>query len=275
MSFKKKVKTKNKLLNVLSSFIRNLEIEYLSFSDQGGRPENQDNCDEIVNEIEGVYCFVVADGVGGQYGGKMASKLAVDAILEYFTSIEFDEEQMEEYIETALIEAEEEINEKKQSDPVYKTMRTTCAILVILDNKAFYATLGDTRIYIFRNKKIKVKTKDHSVAQLLVDKGYLKDEDLRTHADKNRLTKSLGMENDVEPYINSKGIRLQSNDYILICTDGLWENFSDKELNVFFKKNHDLTLQGRLDALFEEAKKRASSNKENYDNLTAQIIHVK
>ena len=108
------------------------------------------------------------------------------------------------------------------------TPRSTCALLFVRNSQAYWAHVGDSRIYRLRDSHLTRLTRDHSVVQMLVDLGKVSEEEMGTHPDQNRLTQSLGGEAAPMPDFGSDGV--QPHDAFLICSDGLWEMIPQPEM---------------------------------------------
>src|SRR4029078_2579921 len=140
------------------------------------------------------------DGAGGQGGGDVASKLAVKAALSWFQSAP---ECSDRAIASALSSANHALMQQQGAHPRLATMRATAVVLAVdaTHGRAGWGHLGDSRLYCFRNRRLIVQTKDHSVVQNMVDAGYLKQESLRTADDRSSLFAALGQEENFEPAV--------------------------------------------------------------------------
>jgi serine/threonine protein phosphatase PrpC len=175
-------------------------------------------------------CFcVVADGAGGHRGGDVASKLVVQETLGWFRE---RHECSGPAIEAAMRNANEKVVSMQQSNDDIGDMRTTAVVLAIdFDSElATWGHLGDSRLYCFRQDRIVVQTRDHSVVQSLVEAGLLEEKDLRTAPDRSKLLAALGDLDSFEPRVASELFPLQDHDKFLLCTDGLWEYVEESEL---------------------------------------------
>ena len=128
-------------------------------SSKGGREKNEDAIGRL--RKDGMYCFVLADGLGGQGGGETASSIAVKTILECFDA---HAEVSKEIIYAYLEAAQNAIIEARIENPKYSDMATTITVLLTDEKKAVWAHCGDSRIYRLKKNKIQEITNDHSVA---------------------------------------------------------------------------------------------------------------
>lgn len=192
-------------------------------SKKGGRAVNEDFYSEA--RAGGIVCVVVADGLGGHKGGNIASKMAINTIIEVFkSSPEFSEEAISKYINAA----NNSILNWIKTEPDYVYMATTIAVLLVKGRKAVWANVGDTRIYYFEGKRIEEVTEDHSVAFSEFMNGTIEYDGIRTSENQNKLTNALGVSfkgADVHEMIN-----VTSASSFLICTDGWWEYVKEEQM---------------------------------------------
>jgi serine/threonine protein phosphatase PrpC len=190
-----------------------------------GRTSNQDCAGYVL--LDGLGCWVVADGLGGHNGGEIASRLAVERITAAF---EANPGIAPEALGSYLQAAQEAILDRQQAQPELASMRTTVVLLVANNQAATCAHLGDSRFYHFRQGKIIFQTKDHSVPQALVNAGELAPEALRFHEDRSRLLRALGEDSELRLVIASRQ-EIQPGDAFLLCTDGFWEYVMEEEMH--------------------------------------------
>lgn len=204
----------------------------------GGRKINEDYGG--YKELKGSICWVLADGLGGHHGGETASKLAVDSILESFENKyeHIDNPEISNECLNELIDlAQNKLLEAQRKDESLSSMRTTLLVLLSNYTESLWAHIGDSRLYYFSNGQILHQTKDHSLAQLLVDSGELSIEQIRNHPDRNRLLNVLGNKDSVKPSNGVGKILLNKDDAFLICTDGFWEHIQEIEMEVDLVKS--------------------------------------
>ena len=254
------------------------KLEFIDpYCEKGGRDENQDHIGRI--SIRGMHCFVIADGLGGHRGGKRAAEIAVNTILENFskfiknsTSQTSIDESVNIFLTNSLHKAHHKIKEESNAKPECKNMKTTCVVLVVIKNIAYFTNIGDSRIYFIKNGEVVQKSKDHSVVQVLLDMNEISEKEIKGHPDRNRVLKALGIEDDLA--IHTLNRKIDKGEYILLCTDGFWEYFTVKEMELFFQRNCELSIKDLLDNLYNSAIDKAKKFDEHYDNITIQLIKV-
>lgn len=210
------------------------DISYVC--EKGGREYNQDSV--MFSQKGGKYCIVVADGLGSYTGSEIASHIACKFVIDWFNS-HYDDEDLfaKSCISDVLAKAHYKIWEEKNNNYDIYSSCTTIAV-VISDNKTtVMAHIGDTRIYEIKDGKIDFVSKDHSLAQLAVDRGEIFKKDIPNHPDQNKLTKVLGSDYFIGPDVKTDFFELAIGDGFLVCTDGMWEYLFDNEIENEFVIN--------------------------------------
>ena len=195
-----------------------------SVTSKHGRKDNQDFAGYII--LDGLACWVVADGLGGHKGGEVASRMAVEQII---ASCETHPQFSREALMGHLQAAQNAILAQQAAQPELAAMRTTVVLMTANRQAALCAHLGDSRLYHFRQGKIIFQTRDHSVPQALVNAGELPAADIRFHEDRNRLLRALGEDVELRPAI-SEPQEILPGDAFLLCTDGFWEYVLEEEM---------------------------------------------
>lgn len=208
--------------------------------------------------------IIVCDGMGGHKGGATASRLAVETIKLHFEQLN-EKFNPKEELKKALDKSNENILQKAAESEELKEMGSTAVVLLIKDNFAYYAHIGDSRIYLIRKNKIYQLTKDHSLVQQLIDSGIIDEEAAKNHPQKNVITRSLGAEGKNQPEI-AEPISIFKNDIFILCTDGLTAYLSDEELQKIASEND---VQNACKTMIDLANERGGK-----DNITVQIIKV-
>lgn len=211
-----------------------MQLEIATLSKTGGRKVNEDACGFW--SIEGACCCVLSDGLGGHYGGDVASKLVVQHVLDGFSK---NPDCSVQAIETLLHIGDDAIVQEQQHNSELRDMRATAVILAVDTTRrlAAWGHIGDSRLYYFRQGKIIHQTRDHSVSQSMVDAGYLKPEELRSSPNRNQLYAALGNNDHFEVDILPAALPIQVGDAFLMCSDGLWEYVEENEMEQTLHKS--------------------------------------
>jgi len=203
-----------------------LKYSHATLSSPGGRKVNEDAANSLL--LSGTQgCWVVADGLGGHAGGDIGSKRVVNTLIEsYQTKPEFSGEQLG----NMLALAHQAILQDQQNNDRLCAMRSTVVVLMLQDAQAWWAHVGDSRLYYFAHGLIVQQTKDHSVPQMMVDAGDLSADAIRHHEDRNRLTRSLGNSGKLRTTIAASAVAVNPGDAFLLCTDGFWEFVTESDM---------------------------------------------
>lgn len=240
-------------------------ITYKILSKQGEREYNEDFAG--VASHEGGWCFVLADGLGGHGGGDEASRLVAGYILEDFES---RGEVSEIYLKRCFEESQKLLMEEQKRQNRIAEMKTTLVVLLAGPDAALWGHIGDSRLYCFQNKKLKSRTFDHSVPQMLVAAGEIKESQIRGHADRNRLLRVMGIPWD-SPRYQLDGLEAYGkNTVFLLCTDGFWEWVNEKIMQSTLKKAG--SPQEWLDAMEKEIQKNGAGK--HMDNYSAIAVFL-
>ena len=246
------------------------EIKTSSFSaefvsDRGGKSENQD-CFGFTASHDGAAVFCVADGLGGHAGGRIASAIAVKSVIDFVQTDTFSFDNPESLVH-AFRYANSALHDHQNKHPEVASMRTTLVVLVIKDSLAFWAHVGDVRLYHFRGGRIQFQTRDHSVPQMLVDAGEISADQMRHHPDRSKLLNALGADK-CKPSIPLKYTQLQTGDAFHLSSDGFWEWISDSEIcNLLQQESASAVVTEKMADLVV---RRARAKEPDHDNLTAQ-----
>ena len=240
-------------------------MTYHSITFPGARPINEDSVAAM--EHDGCYCFIAADGLGGHGKGEVASQKLVDVFSQTF---DMGVEDGEAFLASAFSLAQDEILAEQKRQSAGFEMKTTAVALTIINGKCRWGWVGDSRLYAFRKNKVKSRTLDHSVPQMLVLSGDIKEKQIRCHPDRNRLLRVLGVEWDDPRYELSCEMNLADCQAFLLCTDGFWELIDEKRMCALLKKSTD--AQQWLEAMTAEvAANGAGQEMDNYSAITVMI----
>ena len=218
--------------------------------------------------------LVVADGMGGQNAGEVASSIAIETVQEMFAADVLPEnvtgsnEDIVNYLKKTICEADSRIKKVTHDDPSTSGMGSTIVIAWILNNLVHIAWLGDSRAYcVIKGKGIARLTKDHSYVQSLVDAGKITDEQAMTHPDSNIINRSLGdTSQKAKPDVTT--IELTEGEVILLCSDGLCGVCQDAVIGGIVE-DHISDLKTCREELISAALAAGGS-----DNITIAMIHI-
>jgi len=216
-------------------------------------------------ETKNGYVFLVCDGMGGHLGGAKASKIAVEAIKKSLQS--FDYKTPFEALSQSITTANETILEYAEKNPNITGMGTTCAAILIIGSDVYYAHVGDSRIYLFSNKKLIRTTRDHSVIQKMIDLGQLTEEEAAKHPRKNEISNALGRRDMKPPTVCKIPVQAAKGDVFLICSDGLTNMVKDAEIEAILMNT--LEMQDKANMLIDMANKAGG-----IDNITVQLVEI-
>jgi len=222
---------------------------------------------------------VLADGIGGHRGGEVAAELAVNHILQSIAK--GDGKYSRHLIENAVSEASEAIAAQSSTNDELKGMGSTCVMAWIIADKLYTGYVGDSRIYLLRGGRIQQMTTDHSWVQEAIEKGIITPEMAHDHPNVHVIRRYLGSPVPPDPDFrltlfdgegahhpeNNQGVRLQPNDAVLLCSDGLTDLvWNDEILEVVRSKP---SLKEATRALVDLANERGG-----HDNITVVLISV-
>src|SRR5579863_3590691 len=209
-------------------------VEVASLSDVGcQRENNEDSYSYWESPDDASFARLgrlasVADGMGGCEGGQFASRIAVETVEQiYATSTDPDPQQR---LLDGVRQAHSRIQQRARENPGLHGMGTTMSAFALVGDRLHYAHIGDSRLYLLRAGKLRVVTRDHSLVSRLVETGIIRAEDAENHPQKHVLTAAVGIADEIQPDFSSEPLRLEKSDVLLLCSDGLWGQVSEPEL---------------------------------------------
>ncbi|MCM1517051.1 MAG: protein phosphatase 2C domain-containing protein [Pseudoflavonifractor sp.] len=234
----------------------------------GGRSENQDS----YGSADTPYGFVVTvcDGMGGGPGGKTASTIAVNEIINGIKEGNPDDTAVNILIK-AIRRANLAIMEKGQETPALKGMGSTCTVLLISEESAIVAHVGDSRVYQLRGKTKVFRTFDHSMVFDLVRQKVITEEQARLSAQSNVITRALGIKPDIE--VDTVELPYEAGDRFVLTTDGIHGSVAETVLiEMASDKKHALgTVTDEIATTIDGNGRRDGGG---HDNLTIAIIET-
>ncbi len=211
---------------------------------------------------------VVCDGMGGAKSGNVASSLATEVFVQEVTrnwTHQTDWDKCDMILRSAVKLANFTVYDQACQFEEFSGMGTTLVAAVVRKNQASIINVGDSRCYHITNGSIRQITKDHSVVQLMVDRGELTPEQAKTFPGKNLITRAVGTEPTIMADIYRQD--LEKGSYLLLCSDGLSNMLDDQEM--LFEVVHGVKKQNCCKRLLDIAKMRGSP-----DNVTSILVSV-
>lgn len=251
------------------------KIEIVKKTDTGLK---RDHNEDSVGSEKAIGLAVLADGMGGHNSGEIASAMTIAHVLERFKTtykniehggLDWDSGLTQETIllKEAILEANKEVYEAAQASLANRGMGTTVVAMLFLNNKVSIAHVGDSRAYRLRDGTFELLTEDHSLLQELVRKGFYTREEARQSAQKNVITRALGIDTrltvDVLEEITDVG------DIYLVCSDGLTDMVSDDDIHRILQENED-DIETAADELVLAANE--NGGKDNISVILARVI---
>ena len=235
-------------------------------SDKGlKRQNNEDACFILLPDK----VYVVADGVGGGNAGEIASRTAVSLIANYIVEHPIGEQEdkykIAGYFQTCLDHVNRKIYDLATKYEENHGMATTIVVVYAHKGKAYITNVGDSRAYLFRDKRLTQLTEDHTYVNTLVKAGVLTKEEAALDERKNVITKALGAESEVEPDFFQ--VDIQREDLLIICTDGLYDEVDTKEMIAVLERG--LTMSDTCRELVSLANCNGG-----HDNITVISLRV-
>lgn len=204
--------------------------------------------------------FVAADGMGGAAAGEIASKLLVDTVKNFLSNI--PEPLDEKILSKSILKASAKIINETYKNPDLRGMGTTATILHIYNGQAYFAHVGDSRLYRLKNSFLEQITLDHSYVETLVRNGELTPEQARVHPMKNILTQAVGATSDID--VETGNFKIEGGEIFLLCTDGLTNMVEDADIKKILVES-----QSPAEDLIQ-----AALDNGGHDNITAVVVCV-
>jgi serine/threonine protein phosphatase PrpC len=247
---------------------KQLRLEPAQLTDVGRkRPHNEDNMAYVIPKDATAMAkkgalFIVADGMGGHAAGEVASEIAVDTVSKAY--YQDDSEDVIVSLVRAIKRANTLIHQRAAENMLRSGMGTTCVAAVLRGGTAYIANVGDSRAYFIHNGQVRQVSQDHSWVAEQVRAGLLTEEQARSHAQRNVITRSLGTQPDVEVDVFTE--QLEEGDFLVLCSDGLSGLISDDDLRTIVNQYQP---QESVYHLVERANENGGP-----DNITVIVARV-
>ena len=224
-------------------------------SDIGGRREQQDCLDRLSLNGSDSHLVIVADGMGGHRDGALAARTVIETARRRLSKDKPSDPRA--FLKSLCLESHQAIRELDVKDD--RSPGSTCILLYVNGPEAYWAHVGDSRLYHFRNGELLNRTQDHSVAQLMVEQGRLKEGEVAGSTLQNQLYMRLGGDKTPQPGFGASVI--EADDTLMLCSDGFWAYVTPEEAaSILEGLSPDEDGAARLVAL---AKERGGSSGDN------------
>ena len=235
-------------------------------TDKGLRRSNNEDACYVLKKDK---VFIVADGVGGNNSGELASKTCVDEIAKYVEQHDLHQLQSEDeiqfYFGSCIKDVNFKILELSQRHEENRGMATTLVMAYLHGGQLYILNVGDSRAYILRDGLLTQITEDHTYVNSLVKAGLITEEEAEHHENRNMITRAVGADHRIEA--DFFVLPVVSGDRILICTDGLHGEVSLGDMTDIVSKKE--TMTDICEELVEAAKSKGGS-----DNITMVVVEV-
>lgn len=236
-----------------------MQAEYAEISLVGGRAENQDRIASTVNSEAAL--IAAFDGMGGHADGAHAAELARRTVLTRFSAAAHPLTDPLAFLHLSLGAAHQEMVAYGLHMPLEHRPRATGAMCIVQDCTAWFAHVGDSRIYHLRHGSVISRTRDHSHVELLLQEGLISSMQAMNHPMRNYVDTCLGGDPMLPEMLIGRGVRVAPGDILLVCTDGFWSNLLDEDIAASLYSG--IPLKTALAAIAEFSVRRAGHGADN------------
>jgi PPM family protein phosphatase len=202
-----------------------LRVECAELSLQGTRDSNQDRVAIAIAEDSTM--LVACDGMGGHADGEAAADIAQRAVVERFQQTQLPMLDPLGFLHLAMGLAHQGVVVYGARQPIELRPRSTCAVCIVQQSSAYWAHVGDSRVYHLRGGRVVERTRDHSHVELLVREGLLNPEQTQNHPLRNFVESCLGGEPILPEMSINPRRALLPGDVLIVCSDGFWANLEE------------------------------------------------
>ena len=205
-----------------------MKIEYAKVSALGDRQDNQDRAAVVVSGDAAM--MLVFDGMGGHSDGARAAETGLKAVQDMFTASKLPLFDPQGFLYMALSRAHDQVVGLGDDLAVDFRPRATCAVCLVQEGGAYWAHIGDSRIYQVRDSEVLARSRDHSHVEVLIQEGAITEDEAKDHPMRNFVECCIGGDAPVPDMSITSLIKLQPGDVLLACSDGLWSGLSDEDV---------------------------------------------
>lgn len=237
-----------------------MQIEHAELSLIGDRDDNQDRMALVVTDHAAL--LLAIDGMGGHSDGARAADTALKSLVGAFKRVAHPLFDPIGFLHIALSRAHDEVVRLGATQNIDARPRATIAVCLVQEASAYWAHIGDSRIYHLRNRRVIERTRDHSHVEFLLKEGKIVESDTRNHPMRNFVESCLGGDAAVPEMTVSGRKPLATGDLLLLCTDGIWANLGDEDIAAAFAQEGK-SLSACLQALGQRAVAAAAPYSDN------------
>ena len=205
-----------------------MQIEYAKVSALGDRQDNQDRAAVVASEDAAL--LLVFDGMGGHSDGAKAAETGLKVVQDSFMNATQPIFDPQGFLYMALSKAHDEVVRIGVDVAVDFRPRATCAVCLVQEGGAFWAHIGDSRIYQVREGEVLTRSRDHSHVEVLIQEGAISEEEAQDHPMRNFVECCIGGDAPVPDMSITNRKKLEPGDVLLACSDGLWSGLSDGDM---------------------------------------------
>lgn len=229
----------------------------------GNRQTNEDRF-TVVETPHAVF-LVLADGMGGHKGGKIASQTFVDCCAQMFNNASKPIAEPHQFLEDIIHIAHHDVIRAGKAHHPPIEPRSTGVVCLVQDGYAWWAHVGDSRLYHLRFSRVISHTRDHSEVEELFQQGIITEQEKQTHPYRNMVTQCIGSPRFAPKPTFADKVPLQRGDVLLLCSDGLWSAFTDEEMGRILRNTE---LYTATEILASEAESNTFPNSDNISIVT-------
>jgi len=243
-----------------------VRVEYAELSLIGDREDNQDRVAIAANDEAAL--LIVIDGMGGHSDGSRAADAALKSLLDSYQKTPLPMFDPLGFLHLSLSRAHDDVARLGYGQNIDARPRATIAVCLVQQGAAYWAHVGDSRVYHIRRGKLEQRTRDHSHVEMLLREGKITEEEVPNHPMRNFVECCLGGDPAIPEMTIGHRQALEPGDVLLLCSDGIWANLRDDDIAGFFKDDSQ-PLRAWLEALGRRAVQASSPFS---DNATAAVL---
>lgn len=245
-----------------------MQVEYAEITLVGAREENQDRIASAINSHAAI--IAAFDGMGGHAEGARAAELSRRALLTRFASQPQPLVDPLAFLHLTLGAAHTEMVAIGLHLPLEARPRATGAVCIVQDGAAWWAHVGDSRVYHLRSGAVIARTRDHSHVEMLVQEGLISSSQAQSHPMRNFVETCLGGDPMLPEMLIGRCARVLPGDTLLVCTDGFWGNLLDEDIAASLYSG--VPLPTALQAITEFSVRRAGVAADNASVAALKVL---